>query len=117
MEDAAFLLGKVALKPEGDFRSIRPVRQVLLVYLFRVVQDTLHGLGCSDGKEVVRESGGHLTSFRPKLLPGVLLTHAAGASGRGGGQQRGREDRGPGASRGGIQEGGGEDRGEGKAAL
>ncbi|CAE6927596.1 SUMO1 [Symbiodinium sp. CCMP2592] len=31
MEDAAFLLGKVALKPE----------------------DTLHGLGCSDGKEVV----------------------------------------------------------------
>ncbi|CAE7184207.1 SUMO1, partial [Symbiodinium microadriaticum] len=31
MEDAAFLLGKVALKPE----------------------DTLHALGCSDGKEVV----------------------------------------------------------------
>ena len=62
--------GKGGLETRGDFRSIRPVRQVLLVYLFRVVQDTLHGLGCSDGKEVVVRAVGTLLPFVPSCYLG-----------------------------------------------
>ena len=99
--------GESGLETRGDFRSIRPVRHLLLVRSCRAGHPACPRLQRRQGGG--RESGGHPTSFRPKLLRGFLLTHATGASGTGGGgsQKRGRKDRGPGTSRGGIQEGGG----------
>ena len=85
MEDAAFLLGKVALKPEETLEH--SPSQAPPIYLFiRAVQDTLHALGCSDGKEVVVRAVGTSLLFVEGQL--TQSRNFAGAARRSGGQGR-----------------------------
>ena len=80
MEDAAFLLGTVVLKPE-EIAAASGISSI--AWCVGARQDTLHSLGCRDEEEVVVRAAGTLVSLEEDQLSRDL-NHRRASETRGG---------------------------------